>query len=133
MPIVVGYIPTPEGRAALQHAAEEAELRRTRLVVVGSRHGGPDMDAQEVARFDVSLAEAKARLDELGVQATVRGFVRGMEPAEDIVAAAEEENARAIVIGIRKRSPIGKLILGSTAQRVLLDATCPVIAVKPGT
>jgi len=56
--------------------------------------------------------------------------VRGLEPAEDIIAVAQEVSADFIVIGLRRRSPVGKLILGSNAQRILLEAPCPVLAVK---
>jgi nucleotide-binding universal stress UspA family protein len=58
--------------------------------------------------------------------------VRGLEPAEDLLKVAEEVSAELIIIGLRRRSPVGKLILGSTAQRILLDAPCPVLAVKAG-
>jgi nucleotide-binding universal stress UspA family protein len=64
------------------------------------------------------------------LQNEVRQLVRGNEPAEDLIAVAEEEKAEFIVIGLRRRTPVGKLILGSNAQRILLDATCPVLAVK---
>jgi len=56
--------------------------------------------------------------------------VRGTDPADDLVSVAEEVGADFIVIGLRRRSPVGKLILGSNAQRILLDAPCPVLAVK---
>jgi len=59
--------------------------------------------------------------------------LRGMDPAEDLISVAEEVGAEFIVIGLRRRSPVGKLILGSNAQRVLLDSPCPVLAVKADT
>ena len=60
----------------------------------------------------------------------VRQLVRGFEPAEDLIGIAESAGAELIVIGLRRRTPVGKLILGSNAQRILLDAHCPVLAVK---
>ena len=56
--------------------------------------------------------------------------MRGQEPAEDLIAAAEEFGAELIVIGLRRRSPVGKLLMGSDAQRILLDSPVPVLAVK---
>ena len=56
--------------------------------------------------------------------------MRGFEPSEDLIGIAEDADAELIVIGLRRRSPVGKLILGSNAQRILLDAKCPVLAVK---
>ncbi len=132
MSIIVGYIPTREGRAALRAARAEALLRQDKLVVVNSHRGGRDFDAQEAQRFEEELGRVQHDLDEAGVEHEVRALVRGNEPAEDLVEVAEESNGQLIVIGLRRRTPIGKLILGSNAQRILLEATCPVLAVKAG-
>lgn len=129
MSIVVGYIPTKEGRAALARAAEECLLRQTNLVVINSQRGS-SFDAAEANRFEEELQRVQAQLDEAGINHEVRQLVRGLEPAEDLVAVADEEKADFIVIGLRRRSPVGKLILGSNAQRILLEASCPVLAVK---
>lgn len=133
MSIVVGYVPTAEGRAALRASAEEAKLRGTRLVVVSSQHGGRQHDAQEARRFEEALATITRALDEIGVESEVRTLGRGKEPSEDLLSVAAECDARLIVIGLRRRSPVGKLILGSNAQELLLKSTCPVLAVKAET
>lgn len=128
--IVVGYVPKAEGRAALRRAAEEAKLRGARLVVVNSARGGREYDDETAVEADAELAAVRTQLAEAGIDAEVRQLVRGMDVAEDLVAVAEETTADFIVIGLRRRSPVGKLILGSNAQRILLDAPCPVLAVK---
>jgi nucleotide-binding universal stress UspA family protein len=128
--IVVGYVPKAEGRAALRRAAEECRLRGTRLVVINSNRGGRDLDAEENARHERELASVRESLNDAGIDHEVRQLVRGKDPAEDVVAVAEELGAELIVIGLRRRTPVGKLILGSNAQRILLDASCPVLAVK---
>jgi len=128
--VVVGYVPTKEGRAALRRASEESLLRRTKLVVINSSRGGKDFDAAEARRFEAELASVEGQLDEAGIEHEVRQLVRGNEPAHDLIEVAEEVNADFIVIGLRRRTPVGKLILGSNAQRILLDASCPVLAVK---
>lgn len=133
MAIVVGYVPTKEGRAALRRAADEAQLRRTKLIVINSHRGGHDFDSKEALRFEQELESVQAQLDDAGVEHEVRQLVRGNEPAEDLIAVAEEVDAAFIVIGLRRRTPVGKLILGSNAQRILLDAPCPVLAVKSDT
>jgi len=130
--VVVGYVPTKEGRAALRRASEESLLRRTKLVVINSSRGGKDFDAGEARRFEAELAAVQGQLDEAGVEHEVRQLVRGNEPAHDLIEVAEEIKAGFIVIGLRRRTPVGKLILGSNAQRILLDASCPVLAVKAG-
>jgi nucleotide-binding universal stress UspA family protein len=128
--IVVGYVPKAEGRAALRRAAEEAKLRGARLVVINSARGGRDFDADDAIRADSELDAIRLQLADAGVDAEVRQLVRGLDVAEDLIAVAEETSADFIVIGLRRRSPVGKLILGSNAQRILLDAPCPVLAVK---
>jgi nucleotide-binding universal stress UspA family protein len=130
--IVVGYVPKAEGHAALRRAAEEARLRGSRLVVVNSHRGGRDFDREDALRSESELEEVRAELDRAGVEHEVRQLVRGLDPAEDLLGIVEEVKAELIVIGLRRRSPVGKLILGSNAQRVLLDAACPVLAVKAG-
>jgi nucleotide-binding universal stress UspA family protein len=128
--IVVGYVATKEGRAALKRAAEECVLRGTKLVVISSHRGGKDFDVDEAGKFESELSRVQSMLEEQGLQHEVRQLVRGNDPAEDLISVAEEEHAEFIVIGLRRRSPVGKLILGSNAQRILLDASCPVLAVK---
>ena len=130
MTIVVGYVPRAEGRAALRRAAEEARLRKTRLVVINSNRGGTHLDDEDAVEHERELAEVRQRLDAEGIEHEVRQLVRGLDPAEDLIAVANETGADYIVIGLRRRTPVGKLILGSNAQRILLEAPCPVLAVK---
>lgn len=115
--IVVGYSSAPEGRAALSRALDEARIRNSKLVIV---HASPH---EEIAALSVELAAT-------GIPHSIREPDGTMEPAEELISAAEAEDADFIVIGLRRRSPVGKLLLGSNAQRILLDAACPVLAVK---
>ncbi|GAA4624425.1 MULTISPECIES: universal stress protein [Cellulomonas] len=128
MGIVVGYLATPEGRAALGAAVGEARLRGTRVVVVLSAR--PDESAERRAETDAALAAASAELTAEGVEHEVRRL-EGGDAADDLITTAEQIDACLIVLGLRRRSPVGKLILGANAQRVLFDAPCPVLTVKP--
>jgi nucleotide-binding universal stress UspA family protein len=128
--VVVGYVPKPEGEAALSAAIAEAKLRSSTLVVVNSHRGGESFDAEKSAQADAQLEAVKKQLEDSGVEFEVRQLVRGFEPAEDLIGIAESTDAELIVIGLRRRTPVGKLILGSNAQRILLDAHCAVLAVK---
>ncbi len=130
MTIVVGYVPRSEGRAALRRAAEEARLRSTKLIVINSNRGGGHLDEEDAVEHERELAQVRAQLDAEGIEHEVRQLVRGLDPAEDLIAVATETEADFIVIGLRRRTPVGKLILGSNAQRILLEAPCPVLAVK---
>ena len=128
--VVLGYVPKPEGEAALATAISEAKLRGSKLLVVNSHRGGNDFDTEKARGADSDLQAVRATLDASGVDYDIRQLVRGFEPAEDLISLAEANQAELLVIGLRRRSPVGKLILGSNAQRVLLDAHCPVLAVK---
>lgn len=129
MAVVVGYVPTKEGRAALQQAARECHLRKVRLVLVRSSKAERNSTGEGVRRLAALLEQVRGQLDEAGLAYEERA-ARGSEPAEDLIGVAQEVQAECIVIGLRRRTPIGKLFLGSNAQRVLLEAACPVIAVK---
>jgi nucleotide-binding universal stress UspA family protein len=129
MTVVVGYVPTPEGRAALERAVEEARLRAVRLVVVNSSRGDAYVDPHFVSAAD--LADLDELLDRDGVGHEVRQPVHGREPVEELDAVVREVDADLLVIGLRRRTPVGKFLLGSDAQRILLGVDCPVLAVKP--
>ena len=127
MTVVVGYVPKPEGRAALARAVDEARLRGSTLVVVNASRGDAYVDPGFASVQDVELV--KSSLARSGVPHELRQLVRGKDPAEEVVEAAEEVGAELIVIGMRRRTAVGKFLLGSTAQRILLDAACPVLSV----
>jgi nucleotide-binding universal stress UspA family protein len=128
MSIVVGYIPSPLGEAALAAGVQEARRRQTGLVVVNSSQGHALVDP----RFAVpeQVAELEQRLASEGVDVTVVQSATGREAADEILAAADDHDAELVVIGVRHRTAVGKLLLGSTAQKVVLEARTPVLAVK---
>lgn len=128
MGIVVGYLATPEGRAALGAAIEEARQRDTRVVVVVSSR--PDEPEEQRAAVEAELEKVRTELASAEVDHEVR-LLTGGDVADDLIATAEEVGAQLVVLGLRRRSPVGKLILGANAQRVLFDAPCPVLTVKP--
>ena len=125
MPVVVGFVDSPEGRAALDAAVAEAGRRDLRVVVVLS-------SVRNVTSSDADEAADRVRgiLDSSGARHEIRHTARSGDVAEDIVAVARAEAASLVVIGLRRRSAVGRLFLGAKTQRILLDAPCPVLAVK---
>ena len=128
MKILVGYVPTPEGEAALTAAAAEASLRGASVLLLNTSRGDAYVDARYADAGELAAAEAKLR--DQGVDVVVRQAVGAGDVAAELLKAATENEVGLIVIGLRRRSPVGKLILGSTAQRVLLESPVPVLAVK---
>lgn len=128
MTILVAYAPRPEGQAALDKGMEIAKRRQERLVVVNASPGGAhedssQADAQDVERVENVLAQS-------GLDAQFKQFIRGKSAVSEIEDLVESLQVSLLVIGLRKRSPVGKLILGSVAQDILLSVPCPVLAVK---
>ena len=128
MAIVVGYIPSPAGQAALSTAIQEARLRGSRLVVVNASRGDALVDRRHSSPDD--WQGVQEQLGGSGVEHEVLQQVEAKDPAEQILDVARQTNADLIVVGRRRRSPVGKLIMGSQAQQILLEADCPVLAVK---
>lgn len=128
MTILVGYIPTPEGNAALEHAIALAIKDQRRLLVINSSRGDAYVDDRQADELQMEAIEKRLARD--GVDHLISHPIRGRDAVTEVLDAAEEHGAELIVIGLRRRTPVGKLIMGSTAQRILLEASCPVLAVK---
>jgi nucleotide-binding universal stress UspA family protein len=129
MTVLVGYVPTPEGEAAFTAALDEARRRNERLVVVNSHRSGAPVSADVAS--EAVVKEMTARAETSGVELDLRQAAHAGEVADEVLKVAQEANASVIVIGLRRRSPVGKLLMGSSTQSILLDADRPVLAVKP--
>ena len=128
MSVVVGYIPNEYGEAALTEAMAEAQRRGTGLVVVNTSRGDSLVDKRYVG--EQSRRDLEERLSAAPVEVELRQSI-GTDVAEEILAVAREVSAEALVIGIRHRSQVGKMLMGSVATHLLMEAPCPVVSVKP--
>lgn len=120
MTVVVAYADTPPGHAAVAAAVAESAREQEAVVLVPAVRGD---DLPELADLERRWPEAAGRIE------VARGDLG--DPSDAVVQVAQRRDARLVVLGLRARTPVGKLVFGSTAQRILLDATCPVLAVKP--
>jgi nucleotide-binding universal stress UspA family protein len=125
--IVVGWSPDRYGEVAVAHALDEARLRGYRVLVVNATRGDALVDRRFAGRDALALLEET--LAASGVEHELRQ-VMGSDVGDEVIAAAEQVDAAFIVIGLRRRTPVGKLLMGSVAQRILLGSQCPVHAVK---
>jgi nucleotide-binding universal stress UspA family protein len=130
MTILVAYAPRPEGQAALAKGLEIAKRRQEKLLVVNASPGGTQEDPSKADVQDVERVEAL--LAASGVDAEFKQFVRGKSAVTEIEELVESLQVSLVIIGLRKRSAVGKLIMGSVAQDILLSVTCPVLSVKAG-
>ena len=126
--IVVGYSADAFGRAALDHGIAEAKLRGTTLLVINSTSG----DAYSDPRFAPSsvVHDFERHLNQCGVEFELTQPV-GVDTATELLEAMDGDDAELLIIGVRHRSPVGKLLLGSVSQQLLLECPKPVLAVKP--
>ena len=128
MTILVAYVPRPEGEAALEKGLEVAQRTKERMVVVNASPGGPREDLSLASEWDIERIEKRAA--EAAVEVEIKQFVRGNSAVTEIEMLVSERQVSLVVIGLRIRSRVGKLLLGSVAQDILLSVPCPVLAVK---
>jgi nucleotide-binding universal stress UspA family protein len=127
--VVVGYVPDATGYLAVTEAARQARWRGTDVVVVNAVDSSGYVRPTAADQQDLDALAARLTAD--GVAFEIRHPDVGTSRAgEVILAVVAEVAAELVVVGIHRRSPVGKALLGSTAQRVLLDAPCPVLAVR---
>ena len=129
MTILIGFVPTPAGEAALSAGLSEAARSGEDVVILNSPRRGATVDADLIGDdlAEDLLAQAAAR----EVSARIDQAEHGSDIVDTFEALVESSNARMVVLGLRRRSPVGKLVLGSDAQRLLLELEVPILAVKP--
>lgn len=128
MTILVAYVPRPEGEAALDKGMEIAKRRHEHLLVVNASPGGGQSDPSAVDGTETERVQAV--LKSSGLDAEFRQLVRGKNAADEIEALVDSMRVSLLIIGLRKRSAVGKLLLGSVAHDLLMSVSCPVLAVK---
>ena len=130
MKILVGYTGTVVAQEALALAREHALVFKAHVLVVTSLEGGSGENPEQIGQVEQDLREAGKFLKDRGVSCETKQLVRGLSPGEDLVRYADEHEVDLIYVGIRKKSRTQKIILGSTAQYIILKAPCPVMTVK---
>jgi nucleotide-binding universal stress UspA family protein len=131
MKILVGFEGSKASIAALKLAAEHVQAFDAQLLLVKSMVGGPEVPKKDFENAESELEYQKSRLKDKNIACESLLSVRGLEPGEDLVRLAEEQQVvDEIIVGVKRRSKVGKLVFGSTAQYVILNAPCPVATVK---
>ena len=130
MSVIVGYVPDNTGLLAVRLAAQEAAWRDTDVVVVNVV--GAVGYTHPTAADEVVLDALAAELTAAGVAHEIRTVedTSGAKPGEVLLEVAEQPGTELIVVGIKRTSAVAKAVLGSTAQRVLMGAPCPVLTVR---
>ena len=129
MTVAVAHQVSPTSRKALAQAVQEAKYRDTDLAVLHVV-GSIDADNSEAYRLGVSDEIEKVVGQDPGVPWELHLATGGVDLAETLLALVDTVDADLLVIGARQRSPVGKALLGSVAQTVILHASLPVLVVK---
>ena len=128
MTIAVAYRPDEFGRAALDWAAAHARSTQDTLLIINVNRTDPRLDSGHARGHHIQDFTESLKADKIAVE--VRQ-VKGEDISETVLFEVEQGGASLLVIGVRRRSPVGKMLLGSVAQSILLDSDIPVVAVKP--
>lgn len=130
MKILVCYDGSNAAKEALNLAMVHAKSFGGKVDIVTSMEKGTENQREDIEQAERGLAWAKSLFEENEVPCNTHLLIRGFTPGEDIVEFAKENKADEILVGVKRRSKVGKLLMGSTAQYIILQAACPVVAVK---
>jgi nucleotide-binding universal stress UspA family protein len=130
MKILVGYDGSASAKEALKLAIKHASVFGATVDVITSMEEGTGTQMQEIEKAEQGLEWAKSLFVEKNILCATHLLIRGLSPGEDLVNFAKDNKVDEIIVGVKRRSKVGKLLMGSTAQFVILEASCPVVSVK---
>ena len=130
MRILVGYDGSTSAKEALKLARKHALAFKSSVDIVTSMEKGTEQEQQAIEDAERGLEWAKTMFTDKGLDCRTHLLIRGLAPGEDILEFAKESKVDEIIVGVKRRSKVGKLLMGSTAQYVILQAPCPVVTVK---
>lgn len=130
MKILVGYEESRVADAALNLALKHARAFDAEVLIVTSLEQSPTLKIEDIDKAENRLEKIKKSFTAEDIPCEARATVSYQSPGEDLVSIAKENDVDEIIVGVRRRSKVGKLVFGSTAQYVILEADCPVVSVK---
>ena len=130
MNILVGYDGSNAAKHAIEQALKQAKAFGARTFLVTSQFGGTGEKVEEVNKAKEELEYHRSVFEKEGLECEEHLMIIGRSPWETLLEVAEERKIDMIVIGVRRRSQVDKLVFGSTAQHVILNAPCPVLTVR---
>ena len=130
MKILVGYDESRVAEAALKLAHKHAKAFEAEIIILNSLEQSPTLKKEDIDKAESKLEKIRTTFAADAIACEIHASVSVQSPGEDLVSFAKENDIEEIIIGVRRRSKVGKLMFGSTAQFVILEAPCPVLAVK---
>ena len=131
MNILVGYDGSAAARAALQLAEKRAKMWDAKIEVVNCMARNRELKYEDIQKLEHKLErEIHDQYNGANVPYKTHLLITGAPAGDELVQFAQRNKIDEIVIGIKKRSKAGKLLFGSTAQYVILNAPCPVVSIR---
>ena len=130
MKILVGFDAAKSSTKSLELAKKHALAFNARVIVFTASGHSPELHTKELKELQAKLHEIQDGFKQDDIPCETHIAIRSLSPGEDIVYYAKDNDIDEIIIGVKHRSKIGKLIMGSTAQYIILEAPCPVVTVK---
>jgi nucleotide-binding universal stress UspA family protein len=130
MKILVGYDGSNAAKDALLLAKKHAKAFEAKVFVLSSLEKGNEDQLPKIEQAERDLEYAKTFFDKDGIPCETHLLIRGLSPGEDLIEFANENEIDEIIVGVKRRSNVGKLIFGSNARYVIMEANCPVVTIK---
>jgi nucleotide-binding universal stress UspA family protein len=130
MKILVGYDYSTVTQDVLALAKQQAQALKAEVHLLRFLEQGPELSREAIQQAEQNLDQVKREFATLGLLCDTHVVVSTLSAGEEIVQFAEQNSIDLIVIGVRRRSKVGKLLFGSNAQLIILTAPCPVLTVK---
>ena len=130
MKILVGYDRSAVAKDALNLAKKHAKAFNAKVYLLTSLARSHELQLEDIQKSEHELENLRTQFTAEGISCETHAIVSAISPGEDVVQFATDNEIDEIVIGVRRRSKVGKLLFGSNAQYIILQAECPVVAVK---
>ncbi len=130
MRIMVGYDGSNAAKEALVLAKKHAKAFEAKVFVISSLERGSEDQLPKIDQAERDLEYAKSFLEKDNIPCETHLLIRGLSPGEDLIQFANENEIDEIIVGVKRRSNVGKLVFGSNARYVIMEANCPVVTVK---
>ena len=130
MNIMVGYDQSNVAKESLVLAKKHAKAFDAKLYLLTALAQSPELQLEDIQKAENELERVQISLKTEGISCETHAIVSSLTAGEDLVQFAQESEIDEVVIGVRRRSKVGKLLFGSNAQYIILQAPCPVVAVR---
>ncbi|MFO7496989.1 MAG: universal stress protein [Desulfobacterales bacterium] len=130
MRIMVGYDGSNAAKDALLLAKKHAKAFEGKVFVLSSLEKGSEDQLPKIEQAERDLDYAKNFFEKDNIPCETHLLIRGLSPGEDLIQFANENEIDEIIVGVKRRSNVGKLIFGSNARYVIMEANCPVVTIK---